>query len=58
MKTHPQHLVDRIKKQASYTGSVRPEQLLLEELLDMQRAYMLALEIILKESRNENRTGR
>jgi len=57
MKTHPDLLVERLRAQASYT-SFRPEQLLLEELLDMQRVYMVALETFTKESLNEDRNSR
>jgi len=57
MKTYPENLIARIRKQASYT-SFRPEHLLLEELLDIQRVYMIALETFTKESRNEDRNSR
>jgi len=57
MKTHPEMLAERMRKQASIS-SFSPEQLLLEELLDMTRAYMVALEILSKESRNENSPSR
>lgn len=57
MKTHPAMLAERIKVQAGYR-SQEPVKLLLEELLDMTRAYMLALEILQKESPHEDSTGR
>ena len=58
MKTHPDMLIKRIREQASYTHGITPQHLLLEELLDMQRVYMVALETFTKESRNEDRNSR
>lgn len=57
MKTHPAILAERIRVQAGYR-SQSPEKVLLEELLDMTRAYMLALEILQKESPNEDSPSR
>lgn len=49
--TYPEMIAGRILKQAA-AAHITPARLLLEELLDMQRAYMVALELIVKESTN------
>lgn len=49
--TYPEMIAERIRKQAA-SAHIPPARLLLEELLDMQRAYMVALELIVKESTN------
>lgn len=54
--TYPERIAERITKQAS-SIRMEPSRLLLQELLDIQRAYVVALEIMLKESKNDNRTG-
>lgn len=54
--THPEQLAERFRQQGNPIR-IEPVRLLLEEFLDMQRTYVLALEILLKESRNANSTG-
>lgn len=54
--TYPKMIAERVQRQASAIG-LHPARLLLEELLDLQRAYVLALEIVIKESTNVDRAG-
>lgn len=54
--TYPEMIAGRIVKQAA-AAHIPPTRLLLEEMLDMQRAYMVALEILVKESTNDNRNS-
>jgi len=49
--TYPQMIAERVRKQAA-ASNTQPARLLLEELMDMQRAYTDALAIITKESSN------
>jgi hypothetical protein len=51
--THVESLVERLRKQSAAAG-ISPERLLLDELLDMQRLYVLGLEMLSRESRNGN----
>lgn len=53
MSTYPEMLAERFRRQARPLG-LSPERLLLQEMLDMNRAYMLGLEILSKESPNVN----
>jgi len=54
--THAESLAERLRIQARGAG-ISPERLLLQELLDMNRLYMLVLETLIRESRNDNATN-
>ncbi len=55
--THAESLAERIRIQARSAG-ISPERLLLDELLDMNRLYMVVLETLHKESQNVDRARR
>lgn len=55
--SYPEMVAERIRKQAAAVN-ISATRLICEEMLDMNRTYMLALELILKESQNVDSTGR
>lgn len=52
-KTHPEQLAERFRRTA--VANMDPALMALQELLDMQRAYVLALEILIKEKKDESK---